>query len=221
MTEYKTALDDCKLKLNICQLERDNLAKKLEANMEDKNSLINCYYVMIKAVSEYNEALSQMLRECVNVIETKAKLFYEKEMIMEQLLKNKIKDLNRNNLYQTNPEINKMIAQEQITLQNLINEFESKINEKDNQLISIKDKINQYLLDIKNKPLIDNYYNGRNNYNYQYQLNNNENGIDYDISNKKMGYKSDEIYTYNSSSQTEQIDKYGKNDINSQNNTYN
>ena len=73
---------------------------------------------------------------------------------MEQLTKNKIKDLNRNKLYQNNPEVNKMVTQEQITLQNLINEFENKINEKENQLSVNKEKIKQSLLELQNRPLI-------------------------------------------------------------------
>ena len=127
-----------KTKLAICQLEKENLTKKIESYIDDKNSIVNCFYVIIKALTQYNENLSQLLRECVNIIETKSKLFNEKEIIMEQLTKNKIKDLNRNKLYKNNPEVNKMVTQEQITLQNLINEFENKINEKENQIKIIK-----------------------------------------------------------------------------------
>ena len=169
MDEYKNTIEDYKLKLNICQLEKDNLNKKIESYIDDKNNIVNCYYIMIKALAEYNEKLAQLLRECVNIIETKSKLFTEKEIIMEQLTKNKIKDLNRNKLYQNNPEVNKMITQEQITLQNLINEFDNKISEKENQLMTNKEKIKQYLLDMQKKPLIQKNNNGLNsNYNYNY-----------------------------------------------------
>ena len=169
MDEYKNTIEDYKLKLNICQLEKDNLNKKIESYIDDKNNIVNCYYIMIKALAEYNEKLAQLLRECVNIIETKSKLFTEKEIIMEQLTKNKIKDLNRNKLYQNNPEVNKMVTQEQITLQNLINEFDNKISEKENQLMTNKEKIKQYLLDMQKKPLIQKNNNGLNsNYNYNY-----------------------------------------------------
>ncbi len=77
----------------------------------------------------------------MNIIETKSKLFNEKEVIMEQLTKNKIKDINRNKRYQNNPDINKMLTQEQIILQNLINEFENKIKEKEEQLMLNREKI--------------------------------------------------------------------------------
>ena len=77
----------------------------------------------------------------MNIIETKSKLFNEKEVIMEQLTKNKIKDINRNKRYQNNPDINKMVTQDQITLQNLINEFEDKIKEKEEQLMLNREKI--------------------------------------------------------------------------------
>ena len=78
----------------------------------------------------------------MNVIETKSKLFFEKEIIMEQLTKNKIKDLNRYKINQNNPEVDKMITQEQITLQNLIKVFDNKIKETEEQLINNRQKIN-------------------------------------------------------------------------------
>ena len=195
MDEYKNTVEDYKLKLNICELEKDNLNKKIESYIDDKNNIVNCYYIMIKALVEYNENLAQLLRDCVNIIETKSKLFTEKEIIMEQLTKNKIKDLNRNKLYQNNPEVNKMATQEQITLQNLINEFDNKIREKENQLMTNKEKIKQYLLDMKNKPLIQKNNNGlNNNYNYNYYIkkdNYNDNGkndvpslMNYNINNR-------------------------------------
>jgi hypothetical protein len=197
MDEYKNTVEDYKLKLNICELEKDNLNKKIESYIDDKNNIVNCYYIMIKALAEYNENLAQLLRDCVNIIETKSKLFTEKEIIMEQLTKNKIKDLNRNKLYQNNPEVNKMVTQEQITLQNLINEFDNKIREKENQLMTNKEKIKQYLLDMQNKPLIQKNNNGLNNnynYNYNYYIkkdNYNDNGnndvpslMNYNINNR-------------------------------------
>ena len=195
MDEYKNTVEDYKLKLNICELEKDNLNKKIESYIDDKNNIVNCYYIMIKALAEYNENLAQLLRDCVNIIETKSKLFTEKEIIMEQLTKNKIKDLNRNKLYQNNPEVNKMVTQEQITLQNLINEFDNKIREKENQLMTNKEKIKQYLLDMQNKPLIQKNNNGlNNNYNYNYYIkkdNYNDNGkndvpslMNYNINNR-------------------------------------
>ena len=192
--EYKNNAEDYKLKLSISQLEKDNLNKKIESFIDDKNSIINCYYIMVKALAQFDENLSQLLRECVNIIETKSKLFTEKEMIMEQLTKNKIKDLNRNKQYRNNPEVNKMVTQEQITLQNLINEFENKINEKENQLMTNKEKIKQYILDMQNKPLIQKSNNGLNsNYNYNYYIkqddgngkNNIQNLMNYNISNRK------------------------------------
>ena len=197
MDEYKNTVEDYKLKLNICELEKDNLNKKIESYIDDKNNIVNCYYIMIKALAEYNENLAQLLRDCVNIIETKSKLFTEKEIIMEQLTKNKIKDINRNKLYQNNPEVNKMATQEQITLQNLINEFDNKIREKENQLMTNKEKIKQYLLDMQNKPLIQKNNNGLNNnynYNYNYYIkkdNYNDNGkndvpslMNYNINNR-------------------------------------
>jgi len=209
MDEYKNTIEDYKLKLNICQLEKDNLNKKIESYIDDKNNIVNCYYIMIKALAEYNEKLAQFLRECVNIIETKSKLFTEKEIIMEQLTKNKIKDLNRNKLYQNNAEVNKMVTQEQITLQNLINEFDNKISEKENQLMTNKEKIKQYLLDMQNKPLIQKNNNGLNSdYNYNYYIkkdNYNDNGkndipslMNYNINNRNNVNDNSNIHTINS-----------------------
>ena len=125
--ECQNEVEEYKINLSISNIEKENLNKKIDYYIEDKNIIINCYYLIIKALSLYNESLSQLIRETVNIIETKSKLFNEKEVIMEQLTKNKIKDINRNKTYQNNPDINKMVTQEQITLQNLINEFENKI----------------------------------------------------------------------------------------------
>ena len=221
MDEYKNTIEDYKLKLNICQLEKDNLNKKIESYIDDKNNIVSCYYIMIKALAEYNEKLAQLLRECVNIIETKSKLFTEKEIIMEQLTKNKIKDLNRNKLYQNNPEVNKMVTQEQITLQNLINEFDNKISEKENQLMTNKEKIKQYLLDMQNKPLIQKNNNGLNsNYNYNYYIkkdNYNDNGkndipslMNYNINNRNNVNDNSNIHTINSNDDSN-ISKRNKN----------
>ena len=86
-----------------------------------------------------------------------------------------------------------MVTQEQITLQNLINEFENKINEKENQLMTNKEKIKQYILDMQNKPIIKKTNNGINsNYNYNYYIkqeadngkNNIKNLMNYNINNR-------------------------------------
>jgi hypothetical protein len=180
MIECQNEVEEYKVNLKISQIEKDNLNKKLEYYIDDKNIIINCYYMVIKALSLYNESLAQLVRETINIIETKSKLFNEKEIIMEQLTKNKIKDINRNKIYQNNPEVNKMVTQEQITLQNLINEFENKIKEKEEQLMGNKENINQCLLELQNRPIIPKYNNGNNNeYNYNYYIKTNENnGID-------------------------------------------
>ena len=188
LEEYKNAADDYKLKLDICHLEKENLSKKIDSYVEDKNTTVNFFYLVIKALSNYNERLSQLLRECVNIIETKSKLFTEKEIIMEQLTKNRIKDLNRNNFYKNNPEVNKIVTQEQITLQNLISEFENKINEKENQLSQNKIKIEQYLVELQNKPSDkkNNFNNNglSSNYNYKYYLkSDNNNGKNINLKN--------------------------------------
>ena len=145
---------------------------------------------------------------------------------MEQLTKNRIKDLNRNKIYQNNPEINKIVTQEQITLQNLINEFENKIKEKEKQILINKENINQSILELQNKPIIPKDNNGiNNNYNYNYYIKTNENnGIDnsMEIKNLYPNKKQNEInYDYNNKN----LNKNGKNfafeltNINKQNNS--
>ena len=176
MAECQNVVEEYKVNLNISEIEKDNLNKKLEYYIDDKNIIVNCYYVIVKALSIYNENLAQLIRETINIIETKSKLFNEKEIIMEQLTKNKIKDINRNKIYQNNPEVNKMVTQEQITLQNLINEFENKIKEKEEQLMANKEKINQCVLELQNRPIVPKNNNGINNeYNYNYYIKTNEN----------------------------------------------
>ena len=232
LEENKIITEEFKTKLAICQLEKENLIKKLESNIDDKNSIVNCFYVIIKALTQYNESLSQLLRECVNIIETKSKLFNEKEIIMEQLTKNKIKDLNRNKLYQNNPEVNKMVTQEQITLQNLINEFENKINEKENQLSVNKEKIKQNLLELQNRPLIqkNNINNNgiNNNYNYNYYIKQDNNGnynipgmINYNIGKRNKINELDNnknnvasLYSLDSGNENSDTRNQGNNNVN-------
>ena len=176
--ECQNEVEEYKINLSISNIEKENLNKKIDYYIEDKNIIINCYYLIIKALSLYNESLSQLIRETVNIIETKSKLFNEKEVIMEQLTKNKIKDINRNKTNQNNPDINKMVTQEQITLQNLINEFENKIKEKEEQLMLNQEKINQCVLELQNRPIFSKNKNGINidyNYNYNYYIKNEEN----------------------------------------------
>jgi len=239
MIECQNEIEEYKVNLNISQIEKDNINKKLEYYIDDKNIIINCYYMVIKALSLYNESLAQLVRETINIIETKSKLFNEKEIIMEQLTKNKIKDINRNKIYQNNPEVNKMVTQEQITLQNLINEFENKIKEKEQQLMENKENINQCLLELQNRPIMPKRNNGNNNeYNYNYYIKTNENnGIDNfrenmnkfeemnfnEVNNNKNINKNGTNFTYalinknNYNQKNINVEK-NENDINSQNN---
>ena len=214
VSEFKNEVEQYKINLNICQIEKENSNKKLEYYIDDKNIIVNCFYTIIKVLSLYNEGLAQIIRDTLNLIETKSKLFNEKEIIMEQLTKNRIKDLNRNKIYQNNPEINKMVTQEQITLQNLINEFENKIKEKEKQILVNKENINQCILELQNKPIIPKDNNGiNNNYNYNYFIKGNENnGIDnaLEIRNYYNNKKSKEI---NDDYNNKNINKNGKNVI--------
>jgi len=209
MIECQNEVEEYKVNLNISQIEKDNLNKKLEYYIDDKNIIINCYYMVIKAISLYNESLAQLIRETINIIETKSKLFNEKEIIMEQLTKNKIKDINRNKIYQNNPEINKMVTQEQITLQNLINEFENKIKEKEQQLMENKENINQCLLELQNRPIIPKGNNGNNNeYNYNYYIKTNENN---GIGNFRENMNKFEEMNFNEVNNNKNINKNGTN----------
>ena len=210
MLECKNKSEELKINLIISQIEKDNLNKKLEFYIDDKNIIINCYYIIIKALSIYNENLAQLIRETINIIETKSKLFNEKEIIMEQLTKNKIKDLNRNKIYQNNPEVNKMVTQEQITLQNLINEFDNKIKETEEQLTSNRQKINQSVLGLQNKPILPKNNNGINDeYNYNYYIKTNENnGNNTNLENRYTPNRNKNLdmnFNYNN------INKNGKN----------
>ena len=210
MLECKNKSEELKINLIISQIEKDNLNKKLEFYIDDKNIIINCYYIIIKALSIYNENLAQLIRETINIIETKSKLFNEKEIIMEQLTKNKIKDLNRNKIYQNNPEVNKMVTQEQITLQNLINEFDNKIKETEEQLTNNRQKINQSVLELQNKPILPKNNNGINDeYNYNYYIKTNENnGNNTNLENRYTPNRNKNLdmnFNYNN------INKNGKN----------
>ena len=225
MLECKNKSEELKINLIISQIEKDNLNKKLEFYIDDKNIIINCYYIIIKALSIYNENLAQLIRETINIIETKSKLFNEKEIIMEQLTKNKIKDLNRNKIYQNNPEVNKMVTQEQITLQNLINEFDNKIKETEEQLTSNRQKINQSVLELQNKPILPKNNNGINDeYNYNYYIKTNENnGNNTNLENRYTPNRNKNLdmnFNYNNNNKNDNQLEKNENDINSQANIY-
>ena len=212
--ECQNEIEEYRINLNISNIEKENLNKKIDYYIEDKNIIINCYYLLIKALSIYNESLAQLIRETVNIIETKSKLFHEKEIIMEQLTKNKIKDINRNKTYQNNPDINKIVTQEQITLQNLINEFENKIKEKEEQLMLNREKLNQCVLELQNRPLISKNKNGINNdYNYNYYIKN-------DANNGNNNNYLENINNINPINNYEGINNNFKNDKNGINFTY-
>ena len=152
--EYKKNIEDMKIEININKLEKDTLIKEINSYKNDKSNIINFYYIIIQILSEFDEEISILIKDCVNILETKSKLYNEREIIVQQLNKNKIKDMNcQNNVIKQNPEFTKMIKQEQMTLTNLMNEFDNKIKEKENQLTVNKEKIKQYLLNLQNKPI--------------------------------------------------------------------
>ena len=152
--EFKKNIEDLKLEININKLEKETLLKEINSYKNDKSNIINFYYIIIQILSEFDEEISALIKECVNILETKSKLYNEKEIIVQQLDKNRIKDLNcKNDIVKQNPELTRMIKQEQITLTNLMNEFDNKIQEKENQLTVNKEKLKQYLLNIQNKPV--------------------------------------------------------------------
>ena len=87
-----------------------------------------------------------------------------------------------------------------------LNEFDNKISEKENQLMTNKEKIKPYLLDMQNKPLIQKNNNGLNsNYNYYIKKDNyNDNGkndipslMNYNKNNRNNANDYSNIHTIN------------------------
>ena len=95
-------------------------------------------------------------------------------------------------------------------MQNLINEFDNKIKETEEQLTSNRQKINQSVLELQNKPILPKNNNGINDeYNYNYYIKTNENnGNNTNLENRYTPNRNKNLdmnFNYNN------INKNGKN----------
>ena len=134
-----------KLNLEISEKESDNyfLKEQSEFLKKDLNDIIDILTAIINIFKNNNEIqLSTCLNNFLKNVKEKQNLIFEKEKTINKIQKNnhKIK-----NLKLENKNVNNFKFYNEEYINNIINNFQKKINEKENQLAIIKKQINSFL----------------------------------------------------------------------------
>ena len=134
-----------KLNLEISEKESDNyfLKEQSEFLKKDLNDIIDILTAIINIFKNNNEIqLSTCLNNFLENVKEKQNLIFEKEKTINKIQKNnhKIK-----NLKLENKNVNNFKFYNEEYINNIINNFQKKINEKENQLAIIKKQINSIL----------------------------------------------------------------------------
>ena len=134
-----------KLNLEISEKESDNyfLKEQSEFLKKDLNDIIDILTAIINIFKNNNEIqLSTCLNNFLENVTEKQNLIFEKEKTINKIQKNnhKIK-----NLKLENKNVNNFKFYNEEYINNIINNFQKKINEKENQLAIIKKQINSIL----------------------------------------------------------------------------
>ena len=134
-----------KLNLEISEKESDNyfLKEQSEFLKKDLNDIIDILTAIINIFKNNNEIqLSTCLNNFLENVTEKQNLIFQKEKTINKIQKNnhKIK-----NLKLENKNVNNFKFYNEEYINNIINNFQKKINEKENQLAIIKKQINSIL----------------------------------------------------------------------------
>ena len=134
-----------KLNLEISEKESDNYFLKEQSDFlkKDLNDIIDILTAIINIFKNNNEIqLSTCLNNFLENVTEKQNLIFEKEKTINKIQKNnhKIK-----NLKLENKNVNNFKFYNEEYINNIINNFQKKINEKENQLAIIKKQINSIL----------------------------------------------------------------------------
>ena len=134
-----------KLNLELNEKESDNFYLKENSNIfkQDLDDIINILNLIINIFNNNNEIkLSKHLNIYIKNIKEKINLLIEKEEIIKNIMKNNHK-IKKMKLENKNVDNLKMYKDEYIN--DIINDFEKKIKEKENQIIKNREQINSLL----------------------------------------------------------------------------
>ena len=134
-----------KLNLELNEKESDNFYLKENSNYfrQDLDDIINILNLIINIFNNNNEIkLSKHLNIYIKNIKEKINLLIEKEEIIKNIMKNNHK-IKKMKLENKNVDNLKMYKDEYIN--DIINDFEKKIKEKENQIIKNREQINSLL----------------------------------------------------------------------------
>jgi len=134
-----------KLNLELNEKESDNFYLKENSNYfrQDLDDIINILNLIINIFNNNNEIkLSKHLNIYIKNIKEKNNLLIEKEEIIKNIMKNNHK-IKKMKLEKKNVDNLKMYKDEYIN--DIINDFEKKIKEKENQIIKNREQINSLL----------------------------------------------------------------------------
>ena len=134
-----------KLNYELSSKENDNYFFKeniisIKQNLDD---VINIFSLLIKVFDNNNEInLSNYLKNSLENIKEKMNMINEREEIIKKILKNnhKIK-----NLKLENKNVENFVFYDDNYINNIIKDFQEKINEKENQIVINKEQINSLL----------------------------------------------------------------------------
>ena len=134
-----------KLNYELSSKENDNyfLKENIISIKQNLDDVINIFSLLIKVFDNNNEInLSNYLKNFLENIKEKMNMINEREEIIKKILKNnhKIK-----NLKLENKNVENFVFYDDNYINNIIKDFQEKINEKENQIVINKEKINTLL----------------------------------------------------------------------------
>ena len=134
-----------KLNYELSSKENDNyfLKENIISIKQNLDDVINIFSLLIKVFDNNNEInLSNYLKNFLENIKEKMNMINEREEIIKKILKNnhKIK-----NLKLENKNVENFVFYDDNYINNIIKDFQEKINEKENQIVINKEQINSLL----------------------------------------------------------------------------
>jgi len=134
-----------KLNYELSSKENDNyfLKENIRSIKQNLDDVINIFSLLIKVFDNNNEMnLSNYLKNFLENIKEKMNMINKREEIIKKILKNnhKIK-----NLKLENKNVENFVFYDDNYINNIIKDFQEKINEKENQIVINKEQINSLL----------------------------------------------------------------------------
>ncbi len=129
-------------------LDNKSLKNQIQKLKKEKNNIINLFNSTIKIIKLKNDQLGKLLETGISICEEIFKLNGEKDLMLQKLNNLKEEDHFTDN---NNKEITIKYNKEYNSILELLNEFDRKIEEKENKLEEVKDEL--YEIFLKNNNL--------------------------------------------------------------------